>query len=58
MIIHRTRHYRGDHEADVGIAIHHHAGETLEQLVERLNLQTCDWIELRVAGETRERKFP
>lgn len=51
-IIHRTSHFRGDHAADVGIAIDPRA-ELVTELVQRLNLAPTDWIEIRVIQEPR-----
>ena len=62
-VIHRTSTYRGDHAADVGIAVAVKPGETVEQLVERLLTREegivepqrvgigVDWLELRVVIE-------
>lgn len=47
-ILHVTDHYRGDHAADVAIAVHPIAGETVEALVARLDLKPTDRIELRI----------
>lgn len=47
-ILHRTDDYRGDHCADVQIAIEPIPGETIEQLIERLRPTETDCIELRV----------
>ena len=52
----RTANYRGDHSADVAIAISVEPGETVESLVKRLLVHTektiGELIELRLAVNT------
>ena len=52
-IIHRTSVYRGDHAADVGVAIEPRA-ELVSELVQRLALTPEDWIEIRVTKPGQE----
>lgn len=50
-IILRTSEMRGDHSADVGVAIKPVPGETLEQLMARCKLSPCDTLEIRATQE-------
>lgn len=47
-ILFRTSEYRGDHSADVAYAVEPIAGETIEQLVERLEPKMGNVIEVRI----------
>ena len=51
-ILLHTTDYRGDHSADVAVAIQPQAGETIEQLIERAPLVApMDRMEIRVLVE-------
>lgn len=55
-VMHRTEDYRGDHAADVSIAIDTKEGETVEDLAKRVlrKDRPQDWIEVRVVKECDE----
>lgn len=54
-IIVRTVQFRGDHEADIGVAMHAIDGETVADLVRRAKMcpEQGDYIEIRLLVEQR-----
>lgn len=50
-ILHRTKQYRGDHEAEIAVALEPIEGETIAQLIARTKLDAADWIEVRVTRQ-------
>ncbi len=54
----RTSEYRGDHSADVARVFLIAKGETVAQLMERLQPGEHDWIELRHAEKAPDEVQP
>lgn len=53
-ILHQTEHFRGDHAADVALAVEPREGETIEELVartlgcEKNKMRRVAWLEVRL----------
>ena len=55
-IDHKTHEYRGDHDAEISLAVNVKEGETIEQLSRRVLNHSTDWLEIRVEKEYEQEK--
>lgn len=53
-ILKRTSHFRGDHSADVLIAVEVLPGETVEGLMSRVSPEITDTVEIRLVDEVKK----